>query len=50
MSASVARNTSIRAPRAVIVRAYSIVPIVPKPSPTTWSNFADVLPSLPLSR
>jgi len=50
LSASVARNTSMRAPRAVIVRAYPNVPIVPKPVPTTWSNLTVVSPSLPRSR
>ena len=47
MSASVARNTSMRAPRAVIVREYPNVPMVPNPVPTTWSYLAAVSPSLP---
>ena len=50
LSASVARNTSMRAPRAVIVREYPNVPMVPKPVPTTWSYLAAVSPSLPRSR
>ncbi len=50
-SASVARKTSDLTPSSsVTLRVYSKVPMAAKPTPTTWSSIALVLPSSPVSR